>query len=209
MRFYLLIFFIGLSTIASFARQPGVLIPGDNYPPEGVYFSFSAFRNGKPDLLKSQLIKSINGTDFTIRQWASTENLYYSDANGAKQSLEISSIWGFSENANLYVFVGNKFHKILVLGQISYFLESYPMIKGNMSPVVTETQATSSYRFFDMETGDIYDYNVENLEELLVRDENLSTEFKTIKSQKLKRKKMYSFMERFNKEHPLRVQENQ
>ena len=204
MKIYIFLFAL-LSLSVSVCAQENTSVPSTAYPPDGVYFSFSAFRNAKPDLIKTQLIKSVYSGDFTIKQWSNTENLFFTDPAGTKQSVVRESIWGFAENGTLYLHLGNKFHRISLLGQISYFLESYPVIKGNMAPVVTETKATATYRMLDMETGDIVDYTVENLQELLAPDENLFNEFKAITSAKQKKKKMYSFMERFNTAHPLRA----
>lgn len=179
------------------------MVAGQQFPADGVYCSFSAFRNNKPDLVKEQLIKSVYNTEFTIRQWSGTEDLYYSNAQGEKTALSRDSIWGFAENGVVYIYLGHRFHKIHTLGQISYFLESYPIIKGNMAPVVTETKATSSYRLLDMETGDLYDYRVETLTTLLASDEAIFNEYKAITSLKSKKKKMFLFLEKFNKAHPL------
>ncbi len=173
------------------------------YPAEGVYGSFSAFRNGIPDVVKSSFVKPETAVDYTIRQWVNSENMYYLDASNVKQSYDPKNFWGFVEKGTLYVFLGNKFHKINTLGQINYFLESYPVIKGNMAPVVTDARATSAYRLLDMETGDIMDYTADNLLDLLERDEILYLEFKSIISMKERKKKMFIYMERFNSKYPL------
>lgn len=174
------------------------------YPPDGLYTSFFSFRKGKPDLLKANMIRSItSGNDFTIRQWVSSENLYYLAPDSSKKNFDSKEFWGYVENGNLYLALGYKFHKVTLLGTISYFLESYPVIKGNMAPVVTESKSTAVYRLLDMETGELSDYNVPNLEELLAPDDKIFAEFKAIESPKIKKKKMYSYMEMYNKAHPL------
>ncbi len=185
--------------------QPQMLAQSEfTIPPDGVYSSLSSFKNGKPDLVKGMLIRSLTGSsDFTIRQWANGEKLYYSDGTEEHKIFSHRDIWGFVDGGNFYLHLGNKFHKFSVLGRISYFLESYPMIRGNMAPVVTDARATSSYRLMDMETGELFDYTPGNLQELLAPDEVLYNEFKDIGSEKMKRRRMYSFMERFNRQYPL------
>ncbi len=173
------------------------------YPPEGVYASFSSFKNGKPEIVKTQFVKSATADAYTIRQWVNSEKLYYLDSANMQQSFDPMTFWGFVEKETLFLFLGNKFHKVNVLGKISYFLESYPIIKGNMAPVVTDARSTSAYMLMDMETGDIIDYTVENLMDLLEKDEEIFTEYKSIVSQKEKKKKMFIFMERYNAKHPL------
>ncbi len=143
------------------------------YPPEGVYASFSSFRNGKPDIVKAQFVKPATADAYTVRQWVNSEKLYYLDSANNQQSFDPMTFWGFVEKETLFLFLGNKFHKVNVLGQISYFLESYPVLKGNMAPVVTDARSTSSYMLMDMETGDIIDYTVENFMGLLEKDEEI------------------------------------
>jgi len=174
------------------------------YPADGVYTSFSSFRTGTPALSKKDMIRSVTSdAHFTIRQWINTENLLFVDKDSTRKNFNRNDFWGYVENGTLYIFLGLKFHKVTLLGQISYFLESYPVIKGNMAPVVTDTRSSSTYRLLDMETGDISDYTVPNLEELLSRDEVIYEKFRVITSAKTKKKKMYSFMEQFNAAHPL------
>ena len=178
-------------------------VPEKIYPAEGVYTTFSAFRNGVPDVLTTQFVKPDLSADYTIRQWVNSENLYFIDSSQTKQRFDPKNFWGFVEKGTLYIFRGNKFHKVSTLGQISYFLESYPIVKGNMAPVVTDARTTSQYRLMDMETGDVMDYSPENLLDLLEKDETLFLEFKSIVSQKERKKKMFSFLERYNAAHPL------
>jgi len=177
--------------------------PQSVYPAEGVYATFSAFRNGNPDIIKSQIVKSAGVEEYTFRQWVNSEKLYFLDEKQVKQSYNPDNFWGFVEKGILYLYLGNKFHKVNTLGQISYFLESYPVIKGNMAPVVTEARATSAYRFLDIETGEIFDYTVDNLIDLLAKDEVMQLEYKSIVSQKEKKKKMFIYMEKFNSKYPL------
>lgn len=207
MKNYLNLFVVILSLLVSPVFGQGDTITTDKYPPDGVYFTFSSFRNGKPDLLKDQVAKSAYDPEYTMKKWSNSEFLNYTDTTGERHSLSRDSVWGFAESGVVHVCLGNKFHRISVLGQLSYFLESYPMIKGNMAPVVTDTRATSSYRLLDMETGDFYDYTIDNMQTLLERDEVLYNEFVALETPKLKKKKMYSFMERYNNLYPLRAAE--
>ncbi len=194
----LFILFLTTFPFFSFAQKPE-----HSYPVEGVYTSFSAFRNGKPDIVKSQFEKPVTAEEYTIRQWVNSEKMGFRDSANATQNFDPKQFWGFVEKGTLYIFLGNKFHKVNTLGSISYFLESYPIIKGNMAPVVTEARSSSAYRFIDMETGEILDYTVENLLTLLEQDEILHLEYKSILSQKEKKKKMFIYMEKYNAKHPL------
>jgi len=173
------------------------------FPVDGVYFSFEEFRAGSPGLVKNQLYRELDKNNFTIRQWTGGTTLYYITGTGLKLEAGRDSIWGFAENGTAYVQLGGRFHKIGTLGTISYFLETYPVIGNNPAPVVTETRASSAYRLLDMETGDFLYYSLSDFVLLLERDEALFKEFESIDSPKVRKKKMFTFLERYNKAHPL------
>jgi len=173
------------------------------FPQEGVYFSFAAFRNLKPDIRKHQIYKYGADSTYSIRRWVAGENPYYISESGIKTKLPLDSVWGFAEKNNAFIFLGGKFHKITTLGSISYFLESYPVIKAGMAPVVTDSRGTSTYRLLDFEDGSLYDYEMESFEYLLGKDEELLKEFRSLNNPKTKRKKMYIFLEKYNRKHPV------
>jgi hypothetical protein len=189
-----------LFTLAS----PGRALSAE-FPSDGVYFSFEAFRASLPGLVKNELHRELDKDDFTIRQWISAEQLYYVSGTGMKLEAGRDSVWGYVENGIAYIHLGKRFHKITTYGSICYFLESYPVIKGNPAPVITETKGMSAYRLLDMETGDLYYYTPEDLGSLLERDEKLYAEFTSIENPKERKKKMFLFLEKYNKLHPLNV----
>jgi len=173
------------------------------FPQDGIYFSFPAFRNLKPDIRKQQIYKYGEDTTYSLRKWVTSENPYYISESGVKTRLPHDSIWGYAEKNNAYIFLGGRFHKITTLGSISYFLESYPVLKAGMAPVVTESKGTSAYRLMDLEDGSLYDYGIESFEYLLGKDEEILKEFRNLRNPKTKRKKMYIFLEKYNKKHPV------
>ncbi|HEX5003419.1 MAG TPA: hypothetical protein VFW78_13070 [Bacteroidia bacterium] len=195
---YFFLFFTGLLMVIK--PSPGCC---SNFPVDGVYFSFEEFRAGSPGLVKNQLYRELDKNNFSIRQWTGGTTLYFITGTGLKLEVGRDSIWGYAENGTAYVQLGGRFHKIATLGTISYFLETYPVIGNNPAPVVTETKASSAYRLLDMETGDFLYYSLSDFMPLLERDEELYKEFESIDSPKVRKKKMYSFLERYNKAHPL------
>lgn len=173
------------------------------FPSDGVYFSFESFKLAQPGLVKNELHRELDKDDFSIRQWISAEQLYSISGTGKKVEIGRDSVWGYVENGVPYIYLGKRFHKITTLGSISYFLESYPVISGNPAPVITETKGFSAYRLLDMETGDLLYYTPEDLGQLLERDETLFKEFNAITNPKEKKRKLYIFLEKYNKLHPL------
>lgn len=175
------------------------------YPSDGIYLTFSTFRKGEPDIRRDQLFKDLksNQPAVSFRQWFNSPEKYLQTDTAGMVSFGETPVWGYVENGTLYILLNGKFHKVLVLGTISYFLESYPVVRGQMSPVVTDARTVSSYKLLDMKTGRIGTYETGRLETLMKDDQELYDEFRSIVSAKAKEKKMYSFMERFNQRHPL------
>ncbi len=177
----------------------------EKYPADGVYFSFDSFRAGNPELVIDELFRDSKGAQpvNSLKQWFSTQELYYSSDSLGITSMREQAVWGYVENENVYLFLNGKFHKILLFGQICYFKESYPIVKDQMSPVVTDARTTSMYRLLDMNTGRIGTYEPGRLETLMRNDEELLNAFRALGSSKAKERQMYSFIERYNKKHPL------
>ena len=175
------------------------------YPSDGIYLTFTSFRKGEPDIQRDQLFKDLKSTQpaVSFRQWFNSTEKYLQTDTAGMVSFGETPVWGYVENGTLYILLNGKFHKVLVLGTISYFLESYPVVRGQMSPVVTDARTVSSYKLLDMKTGRIGTYETGRLETLMKDDQELYDEFRSIVSAKAKEKKMYSFMERFNQRHPL------
>jgi len=170
---------------------------------DGVYFSFESLKNNLPDLLPEDLFKSYYDSTFSLWQWSNSTNLYYIDKNAKKQSLSRDSIWGFSEDGTPYICLNSRFHKIQTVGSISLFNESYPMVRDPLSPVMTDAKATSIDRILDFENGTIANYSLEYFSIILSRDPDLYAEFNAIKKEKTKRKKTYSYLEKYNNRHPM------
>ncbi len=170
---------------------------------DGVYFSFESLKENQPDLLPENLFKSYYDSTFSLWQWSNTTNLYYIDKNNQKQSLSRDSVWGFSEDGTPYICLNGRFHKIQTVGSISLFNESYPMIRDPLSPVMTDAKATSVDRILDFENGTIGNYSLEYFSTILSRDPNLYAEFNAIKKEKTKKKKAYSYLEKYNSRHPM------
>ncbi|MGR6086983.1 MAG: hypothetical protein ACU4F9_02315 [Arcticibacter sp.] len=175
------------------------------YPSDGIYLSFETFRRGEPDIRREQLFKDVKASQPAVsyRQWFNSPEKYLQSDTAGVVSFGETPVWGYVENGTLYILLNGKFHKVLLLGTISYFLESYPVVRGQMSPVVTDARTVSSYKLLDMKTGRVGTYESGRLETLMKDDQELYEEFRSIVSAKTKEKRMYSYMERYNQRHPL------
>ncbi len=170
---------------------------------DGVYLSHAEARLNTPSLFLNDLFKSYYDSVFTIYQWARTKKLYYHDTNGRRTSLGRDSIWGFSEDGQVYLCFNGYFHKVTLFGAFCLFREYYPTQRDPLSIVVTDKRGEIRDRIYDFENGRVGDYDMDNVATLLMRDEALFTEFNEITNLKVKRRKMFSFIERYNERHPV------
>ena len=195
-----------IGCVQSYSQQTNAAKAGKPAAPvirDGVYFSFESIEKNQPDLLLKDLFKSYYDSSFTISQWANTQNLYYNDKSGNRQSLNRDSVWGYCDRGTPYICLNKYFHKISTVGMISLFLEFYPLIRDPLSIVRTDSRGTSEERILDFETGKVGSYSIEYFIPILQRDEELNQSFMALKKDKAKRKKMYSYIEKYNEKHPL------
>lgn len=168
---------------------------------DGVYFTLSDLQHHKPSVTKEQLIKSsIDNSNFSIGQWAYTPNLFYFDREGVKRKMSRDSIWGYVDNGTPYIFINDRFHRFSAVGPVSIFKESYPTVRAGLAPVVTEANAGMTINLFILATGEIKELTPENVSEAISDNQALYDEFNALKSGKIKRKKMYRFVERYNEQ---------
>ena len=200
---YFLACMLFYSAICFAQKNSGKIVKPASEIRDGIYFSFEHLKKNEPDLLQENLFKSLYDSTFSLWQWSNTTNLYFIDKDGSRKSLNRDSIWGFSENGTPYICLKQRFHKMNTVGAISLFIEFYPVIRDPLSLVVTDSKGTSTERIFDFQNGSVTDYSLQNLNTIFSRDEELSKEFNSIKKEKTKKKKAYSFLEKYNNRHPL------
>lgn len=170
---------------------------------DGVYFSFNDLKNNSPSLTITQLVKSHDDdAGYTLSQW-SRSDWFYLDEAGVKRKIEKNKMWGYVENGTPFILLNGKFHKFSTIGSIAIFTESYPGMAPSPAPVLTDVHTGSYKRLFDFSTGQIADFDADNLTMLLRKDQKLFDDFASLKTLKLKRKKMYKYVERFNEKYEL------
>lgn len=202
--FFYVLFFLQCSFSFSQQMNPAKAAKIDNPSvKDGIYFTFEDVKKNKPNLVKENLFKSYYDTIFTISQWSNTFNLYYKNNEGMRIGLNRDSVWGYCENGIPYICIGGYFHKVSTLGSISVFTEFYPVIRDPLPIAITDVKGTAIDRILDFKNGRTGDYDLDNLNFILMRDEPLFKEFNSIKKLKSKKKKMYSYLEKYNERHPL------
>lgn len=168
---------------------------------EGVFATREAFINQQPGYTSDQLYRSPGTSHFTIRSWSNKDSLYVT-INKFKQTIPRDSIWGFYEDGKLFLQRNGYFHKVTLLGSISLFNEIYPLVKAPFTPVTTDATKEIIHGIIDLHSGKIYLYDVKSMMDLLQGDEVLLNNYKAL-NKKMRKKMMYSYVERFNDRHPL------
>ena len=168
---------------------------------EGVFYTRVEFLKQKPHYTPEQLYRPSGTAHFSIRSWSNRDSLYVMNGK-ARQTIKRDEVWGFYDDGNLFIQLNGFFHKAAFIGNITLFNEVYPVMNAPFNPVATETTKDITPRIMNMPDGKILSYSPNSLMELLQTDKTLSNNYKAL-SKKLRKKMMYSFIERFNNRHPL------
>lgn len=174
---------------------------------EGLYPGLEDFKNNHPipkTAIQTRL--DINQPDF-FSELLKEKTIKVVMANDSIKEFQTGQLWGYSKNGNIYVHYGNDFYRIPVLGRISHFVALVEIrVPGYYDPWygTTTDDVRNEMRQFIMEfeTGKVFEYTLENFENLLMRDEQLYKEFTKMRTRQ-KRQNMFIFLRRYNEAHPL------
>ena len=182
---------------------------------EGVYLVFDQVKKNSP-LPKSRIITTVDYTDENFfDQVLSNKLLMYFDENAVKREYPMNKIWGYSRNGILYIFMNNDFYRITIVGRIAHFVANYTYyVPGAYSgynygygydPLYNSyNQPNTETRQYllDFDNGRLYDYTVQNLEILLMKDPELYDEYSSLRNKKKKQLK-FLYIRKFNEKNPL------
>jgi hypothetical protein len=207
MRLFLIVMFQLLAS-ALFAQGDSVLYTRDLKLKEGIYKSFSDFRNNTP-IPKGSITnttRGINAPDFYV-QLFNKNTVTYKDSSGAEQKLELKDIWGYCQEQS--IFIGSREAvRLPVIGSISHFTRVETVYGPDMSggvagPVYTPPRQEINQYMLDMKTGNILLFSLGNFETMLENyDADLFKEFSALKKRKKKDMK-FVYLRKYNEKHPL------
>lgn len=152
--------------------------------------------------------------DFIGKTIQNSEYIFFK-FGGYVHKVKTDSIWGFSQNNTVFINYDKKMFRIPVFGNLSQFVASVEVINyasGMNSPYyynygVTATNMPTKGReikqfILDFYSGKVYDYTLENVAELLKRDDALYKSFMELKKRK-RRKSMGIYLRNYNNTHPV------
>ena len=200
---------------------------------DGIYVNFDQVKLNSP-IPKAKLLTSIDYNDREFfKKILEGDKIFFYDNMGIRQEIPKSSLWGYSRNGVLYVQVQDNFNRITFVGSICHFVadvttidsRSYSSPYGYYDPYYSPygysnyynpyDPYNSSYRsnmtrnelkqyLIDFESGKVLEFDVENTELLLMKDNQLYEEYVQL-SRKKKKDLMFVYVRKFNEKNPLYI----
>ncbi len=145
-------------------------------------------------------------------------HISYRDRFNEVRSVSVDDLWGYARNGRPYIcFTGTKylgllvadqrkrksednFGRFIIIGQLSVFQVNM-MTHRDPTNILAGTWDTNQL-FYSIKEGKPYDYNGPEFEKLIADDPELLAEFSSLELND-KKKRMFSFVLRYNERHPL------
>lgn len=185
---------------------------------DGIFLNFQQVKNNSP-IPKSQIMTTIdyNAFDFYDKL---LDNKYITiyDNLGVQKKIDVEKIWGFSDKGILYININDEFNRIPVFGSISHFIanktfqeyDPYRYQYQNSRYYYNDPYTTKTVMIqyiLDFETGKIYEFNVNSVEKILIKDPELYEEFSKLSNRK-KKKLKFVYIRKYNQKHPVYFPKN-
>ena len=199
---------------------------------DGIYINFDQVKLNKPIPKAKLLTSvDYNDREF-FEKVLSSDKLYFYDDLGVRQDLAISNIWGYARNGVLYIQIQENFNRITFVGSICHFVadvtsydpryanspygyyDPYYSPYGYNSYYSPYSSYGSPYRqsnttrtelkqyLIDFESGKLLEFDIDNTELLLMKDNALYEEYVQL-SHKKKKQLMFVYIRKFNDKNPL------
>lgn len=187
---------------------------------DGIFVNFQQVRNNNP-IPKMSIQTSLSYTDYQFFEKL-LENTVITvfDNYGMPQELEVEKIWGYSQNGTLFINWNDTFNRIPVVGNLSHFVANVTVYHNNyqhyntnpyhmynyhnsyMYPPPTSTTSELHQYILDFETGNVLEFNQDNLEMLLGRDPELLQQYNSLRKRK-KKQLVFLYLRKYNERNPL------
>jgi hypothetical protein len=211
------LFLLGFLSFLSSFSQDSVAYSRDFRLYEGLYLTYGDMRHNWP-IPKEKILTKINKDQLDFySKLIETDTIYYVERDGTTSKLRSSDAWGYCQNNVIYINLKRNFYRIPVFGSISYFTGTvevtnyspgYNVFLMNNPPPMSNGNVKELRDFlFSFYTGDLYEYSLEKMEELLKGDEAIYKEF-TALSKKKKKEMSNRFIRQYNEKHPVYFPKN-
>jgi hypothetical protein len=200
---------------------------------DGIYINFDQVKINSP-IPKAKLLTSIDYNDREFfKKILEGDKIYFYDNMGIRQEIPKNTIWGYSRNGVLYVQVQDNFNRITFVGSICHFVadittydsRSYGSPYGYYDPYYSPYGYSNYYNpynpyyspyrsnmnrnelkqyLINFESGKVLEFDVENTELLLMKDNKLYDEYVQLPRRK-KKDLMFVYIRKFNENNPLYI----
>jgi hypothetical protein len=197
---------------------------------DGIYLTFDQVKQNNP-IPKAKLLTSVDYNDREFFQKVlEGDKIYFYDNMGVRQEIPKNSIWGYSRNGVLYIQVQDSFNRITFVGSICHFVadittydsRSYSYPYGYYDPYYSPYSYSNYYNpyyspyrsnmsrselkqyLIDFESGKVLEFDVENTELLLMKDNKLYDEYVQL-SRRKRKDLMFVYIRKFNEDNPLYI----
>ncbi len=202
---------------------------------DGFYVNFEQVQKNDP-IPKAKIVTSTdyNSRDF-FKNIVENKSIYFFDALGIRQEIEVSSLWGYSRNGILYRQLQGNFHRITFVGKICHYVAdittydrgyssgypygyydpysysryssyNYYSPYGYNNPYRTTARNELKQYIIDFETGREVEYEPKNVEVLIMKDPELYDEY--LRLSRKKKQMAFYFIRMYNENHPLYLPNN-
>lgn len=199
---------------------------------DGIYLTFDQVKYNKPIPKAKLLTSvDYNDREF-FKKILEGDKIYFYDNMGVRQEVAKNSIWGYARNGVLYVQIQENFNRITFVGNICHFVaditsydsRSYGSPYGYYDPYYSPYSYGSYYSpyynpyyspyrsnmgrtelkqyIIDFESGKVLEFDVENTELLLMKDNQLYEEYVQL-SRRKRKDLMFVYIRKFNEKNPL------
>jgi hypothetical protein len=199
---------------------------------DGIYLNFDQVKLNSPIPKAKLLTSvDYNDREF-FNKVLENERIYFYDNMGVRQEVPKSNIWGYSRNGVLYVQIQENFNRITFVGNICHFVadittydsHGYNSPYGYYDPYYSPYSYSNYYNpynpyyspygrnnltrnelkqyLIDFESGKVLEFDIDNTELLLMKDNQLYEEYVQL-SRKKKKELMFVYIRKFNEKNPL------
>ncbi|HOY39401.1 MAG: hypothetical protein KBB11_08710 [Bacteroidales bacterium] len=181
----------------------------------GIYLNFDQFRNNSPVAIESVVIDFDKNKYNDVYDYIdNSKTLQYYNEFGILSETSTASLWGYCRNGKPWVNWSNGFRQIGFIGSVCHFVATI-IVYQDMSaspyydPYSYNYMGSNQYYtselhqlIITMNTGEILDFDVENVARAISSDTALYNEFNDLSKRK-KRNMMFYYIRKFNENHPL------
>lgn len=193
--------------LTGFAQTDSLIFTSDMKIEDGLYLSYTDFRNNK-SISIDQIISKQDKEQLEFITKTLANESFSVNIEGTIFKHNSKDVWGYFQNNTFYVNYKGDFYRVPVFGSISYLVAYVTVVSPAFydprfalsSPASTSKELREFLmNYYD---GVMVEFTIKTAEDLLRRDQALFEEYDKL-SQRKKKDEIYRYIRRFNQAHPI------